>query len=84
MSTGSFSTFFGDYLHGLWVTWYTDESLGATGFKAHFYANYRARLYTWTTTPLAPDASKEYDFTNQGDGSTPMADGDTWDVGKWF
>ena len=84
MSTGSFSTFFGDYLHGLWVTWYTDESLGATGFKAHFYANYRARLYTWTTTPLAPDASKEYDFTFQEDGATAMADGDTWDVGKWF
>ena len=79
-----FSTFFGDYLHGLWITWTSEEVGGETGFKIHFQANYRARLYTWTTDPQAPDASKEYDFTNKADGVTAMADGDAWDVSKWF
>ena len=61
-----FSTFFGDYLHGLWVTWESNSdgnAQGTTGFRAHFQANYRARMYTWTTTTTAPDASKDYDFT---------------------
>ena len=61
-----FSTFFGDYLHGLWVTWTSDtagNSQGTTGFKAHFQANYRARMYTWTTNPTTPDDAKDYDFT---------------------
>ena len=82
-----FSTFFGDYLHGLWVTWTSDTTgndQGTTGFHAHFQANYRARMYTWTTVTTAPDASKDYDFTNQTDGTTPMAGGDTWDVDKFF
>ena len=79
-----FSTFFGDYLHGLWVTWESDTSLGTTGFKAHFQANYRARMYTWTTTPSAPDAAKDYDFTLKSNGSDAMTDGEAWDVYKYF
>jgi hypothetical protein len=82
-----FSTFFGDYLHGLWVTWESNSdgnAQGTTGFRAHFQANYRARMYTWTTTTTAPDASKDYDFTNLADDSTPMTDGATWDVDKYF
>ena len=67
-----FSTFFGDYLHGLWVTWTSDTTnhqgtSGTTGFHAHFQANYRARMYTWTTVTTAPDASKDYDFTLKAD-----------------
>ena len=69
-----FSTFFGDYLHGLWVTWESDTDgsgtgSGRTGFKVHFQANYRARMYTWTTTPTAPDAAKDYDFTSDSSGN---------------
>ena len=31
-----FTTFFGDYLHGLWITWESEQVGGATGFKATF------------------------------------------------
>ena len=41
-------------------------------------------MYTWTTTPSAPDESKDYDFTNKNDGSTPMTDGEEWDTYKYF
>ena len=40
-------------------------------------------MYTWTTSPSAPDESKDYDFTNDSNGSA-MTNGATWDVDKYF
>ena len=59
-----FSTFWGDYLHGLWITWETTATDGAgnayaTGsinMKINFQANYRARMYTWLNTAATPTA----------------------------
>lgn len=62
-----FSTFFGDYLHGLWIKWETAEVGGAAGFQVTFQANYRARMYTWgntgATVPDTLDSSRDYDYT---------------------
>ena len=60
-----FTIFFGDYNHGLWITWESIDSYGAgiAAFKATFQANYRARMYTWANT-VAGDTvtAKDYDY----------------------
>ena len=74
-----FTTFFGDYLHGLWITWTSEEVSGATGFRARFQANYRARMYTWgnsgATVADTLDGTRDYDYTGEAGGST-------WTAGK--
>ena len=63
-----FTTFFGDYLHGLWITWTSEEVGGATGFRARFQANYRARMYTWGNSKTSCGgggdtlASRDFDY----------------------
>ena len=73
-----FTTFWGDYLHGLWVTWETTNTDGAgtayasgtTNMKINFQANYRARLYTWINTGATvadvADGTRTFDYTGTG------------------
>ena len=62
-----FTTFFGDYLHGLWVTWKTEDIGGSVGFKATFQANYRARRYTYGNSD-AGDVGPDYDYKDASGG----------------
>lgn len=68
-----FTTFFGDYMHGLWVTWEQATVLGSVGFKANFQANYRARMYKWgnsaATVPDTIEAGRDYDYTGTAGGA---------------
>lgn len=62
-----FTTFFGDYMHGLWITWEPHTISGSVSFKAYFQANYRARMYTWgnsgATAADTLTAGRDYDYT---------------------
>ena len=79
MSTGTpFTTFFGDYLHGLWITWTPniEAGTGNTTFKMTMQANYRSRRYTWVNSAATPTADTHvpnvtYDFSS-GTGGTPF------------
>ena len=42
-----FTTFFGDYLHGLWVNWNTYDASGDVGFEVEFIANYRSKMNSY-------------------------------------
>ena len=69
-----FSTFFGDYVHGLWVTWETTTAIsGSAAFKASFIANYCAAMYTWVNTgATVADSTCTttcYDYTGTANGA---------------
>ena len=57
-----FTSFFGDYFHGLWVTWTLNTA--GDGFEAEFQANYRARMYTWANGAVDTwvDTARDYDY----------------------
>lgn len=65
-----FTSFFGDYLHGLWITWTSSSPAGETQFEAVFQANYRARMYTWGNSAVDTDLTLDYDYTGEAGGST--------------
>ena len=77
-----FTTFFGDYLHGLWVTWNTyDAGSGDVGFEVEFQANYRSKMNSYYRAGLADDDNlphKNYDFSGEA------SDGTAWSTTQTF
>jgi len=59
-----FTTFWGDYIHGLWITWETADVGGSAGMKINFQANYRSRMYTFINTLTADivDGTRTFDY----------------------
>ena len=66
-----FTTFFGDYLHGLWVTWESVDIGGATAFQATFQANYQARKYTYGNSAIDTALTLDFDWATDNGGDTP-------------
>ena len=83
-----FTTFWGDYLHGLWITWETTETKGdgtsyASGslnMKINFQANYRSRMYTFINTGAGDvaDGTRTFDYNGTGSGATFTPTNPTW------
>ena len=66
-----FTTFFGDYLHGLWITWESVDISGSAGINVTFQANYRARQYTYgtSTADTADNLTYDFDYTGTSGGA---------------
>ena len=84
-----FTTFWGDYLHGLWVTWETTTTNGAgvaytggTAMKINFQANYRSRMYTWINSGAGDtaDGTRTFDYSGTANGANAviLTPGPTW------
>lgn len=86
-----FTSFWGDYLHGLWITWDTSSTYGDgtnyTGssvlMKINFQANYRSRMYTFintaATVPDVADGTRTFDYAAiTTGGATFTATNPTW------
>jgi len=79
-----FTTFWGDYLHGLWITWETTETNGAgvaytagsLNMKINFQANYRSRMYTFINTAATvadiADGTRTFDYAAITTGGQPF------------